>query len=465
MRRLRQLIQWFDNRTGTSELIMPLAKHLVPPDSNWLYVFGSATLFVFLTQVITGVGLAMMYQPSSGAAYESLKYITLVAPLGRILRGIHNFGASAMIVLVGIHMIRVYLTAAFKYPREMSWITGLILLLLTILMAFTGQLLRWDSNGVWSAIVAAEQAGRVPLIGKWVAYFILGGETIGGATLGRFFAIHVFLIPGLIFALVGLHIYLVLYNGITELPKAGRPVVPATYRQWYQTMLSEKGIPFWPDVGWRDAIAGIIVVAIVIILGVWKGAPEIGSPPDPANINTVPRPDWYFLWLFAIFALMPRNIETVVLAFGPVVLGIILIAMPLVFRGGERHPQRRPWAIGIVVIMVTIVVLFSIEAVKSPWSPDFNAKPLTSQVIGEVGAEAQTGAVLVFNKGCLYCHRISGDGGLRGPDLTDVGNRLNNQELTIRIVNGGGNMPAFGPSLTDKDLKALVAFLNTRVSK
>jgi ubiquinol-cytochrome c reductase cytochrome b subunit len=115
--------------------------------------------------------------------------------------------------------------------------------------------------------------------------------------------------------------------------------------------------------------------------------------------------------------------------------------------------------------MVTIVVLFSIEAVKSPWSPDFNAKPLTSQVIGEVGVEAQTGAVLVFNKGCLYCHRISGDGGLRGPDLTDVGNRLNNQELTIRIVNGGGNMPAFGPSLTDKDLKALVAFLNTRVSK
>ena len=155
MKTLRKIWNWFDDRTGTTEAINPLADHLVPPDANWLYVFGSATLFCFILQVVTGLALAFLYQPSTGPAYESLKYITSQAYFGHFLRGIHYFGASAMILLVGIHMIRVYLMAAFKYPREMSWISGSILLVLTVTMGFTGQLLRWDSNGVWSAIVGA----------------------------------------------------------------------------------------------------------------------------------------------------------------------------------------------------------------------------------------------------------------------------------------------------------------------
>jgi ubiquinol-cytochrome c reductase cytochrome b subunit len=178
---------WFNDRTDLSKVNRSLFKHPVPPKSKWMYVFGSATLFCFILQVITGVALSLLYQPSSEAAYQSLEFITDRTAFGNTLRGIHYFGASGMIIMVGIHMLRVYLLAAYKYPRELSWLSGVILLMLTIFMGFTGQLLRWDSNGVWSAVVAAQQLGRVPLIGTYLARLVLGGDTIGAQSLSRFF--------------------------------------------------------------------------------------------------------------------------------------------------------------------------------------------------------------------------------------------------------------------------------------
>jgi ubiquinol-cytochrome c reductase cytochrome b subunit len=459
---LRRWWLWIDDRTGISEFIVPLARHLVPPDSRWSYVFGSATLFSFVLQVITGTTLALMYQPTSGSAYESLKYITYEAPLGALLRGIHYYGASAMILLVGIHMIRVYLTAAYKYPREMSWISGVILLGLTILMGFTGQLLRWDNNGVWSAVVAAEQVGRIPLIGTWMAHFILAGNTLGGATLSRFFAFHVFLIPAFLFGLIGLHVYLVIRNGISEPPVAGRPVDPKTYREWYKNMLKDKGVPFWPNAAWRDMMFGVIVVLVIILLAAFVGPPELLAPPNPANIHSNPRPDWYLLWVFALFALMPRGIESYAIAFGPVIVAIVLFLVPFLYKRGERSPLRRPLSVFLVLFIVTMVATLWREGIKSPWSPNFLARPVSAQVIGDVNEDARNGAGLYYEKGCAYCHSIAGDGGRRGPDLTDVGDRLNADQMTIRIINGGRNMPAFGVTLSNEELRQLVAFLETR---
>jgi len=310
-----QILSWIDRHTGLVGAIRPLINHPVPPGIGWYYVFGSATLVAFLIQVVTGIALASAYVVSSGQAYDSLQFITRQSELGRIMRGVHFFGASAMIILIGVHTIRVYLTGSFKFPREASWVSGAVLLLLTLLMGFTGQLLRWDQNGVWSSVIAAEQAGRAPGIGRWLAHFILAGDTVGGATLSRFFAAHVFFIPALIFAFVGLHLFLVLRNGISEPPVSGKPVTENTELE-YRQLIHEQGEAFWPHAAWRDVVAAAVLVSAVILLAIIVGPPELGRPPDPTIIEAYPRPDWYLLWYFALLALIPRSIENYLIVWG-----------------------------------------------------------------------------------------------------------------------------------------------------
>lgn len=462
MKKLKQIWRWIDDRSGFSEIFLPLIKHPVPPGSKWSYVFGSATLFCLVLQVVTGVALALLYQPSASGAYKSLQFITDQATFGRVLRGMHYFGASGMIIMVGIHMIRVYITAAYKYPREMAWISGVFLLFLTIAMGFTGQLLRWDSNGVWSSVVAAEQLGRVPLIGKWLARLLLGGDTIGGHSLSRFFAFHVFIIPAVIFLFVGYHLMLVIRNGISEPPKIGRRVDPGTYRRWYQDMLKQVGVPFWPYAAWRDILFGALTIITIIGLAVAFGPPQLTQPPDPAIVYTQPKPDWYMLAIFALFALMPPKIESYMIVIGPLLTIIILLALPFVSNKGERHPLRRPWAIfGSVCVVIFVLSLFLLGE-RSGWSPKFKAKPLTLVQIHSNDTLVVSGAALFYQKGCLYCHKIRQAGGLTGPDLSQCALRLSENEMRIRIVNGGDNMPAYGGLLSDGELKAILAFLNSR---
>ncbi|MGH9742714.1 MAG: cytochrome b N-terminal domain-containing protein [Candidatus Acidiferrum sp.] len=462
MRILTKLWLWFDDRTGDTNVWKATAGHLVPRGTGWWYVSGSATLAAFIVQVLTGIALATIYVPSTADAYHTLEFISYQARWGHLLRGLHYFGASAMVLFIGIHVSRTFLMAAYKYPREMNWLSGAALLLLTIGMGFTGQLLRWDQVAVWSVYIAAEQAGRVPGLGKILAHFILAGDSVGGATLSRFFAFHVFFVPMLIFGAIGLHLYLVLRNGISEPPKAGRPVDPKTYRAWYEDLLKREGRPFWPSAAWRDVVFSVAMVTILFGLAWFIGAPHLSKPPDPTILVAQPRPDWYLLWYFALLALLPHALENYVIVLGPTLFVAFLLVPPIFFNKGERSPWRRPWAIVLVIAIWTTIGTLWVEGERAPWSPDFTAKPLPAEVVGATSGPVQEGAVLFRSKGCEYCHEISGYGGHRGPSLTYIADRLPADQITIRIVNGGTNMPAFGGILTSSELKDLVAFLGSR---
>ena len=452
---------FIDDRTGASQTIGPLMKHIVPRDARWWYVFGSAALCCFMMQVVTGIGLALAYVPSGGEAFQSLRYISEQAPLGSVLRGMHFFGASAMVLIAVMHMAQVYLHAAYKYPREMNWMSGVVLLLFTLAMGFTGQLLRWDANGVWSAVVGAEQAARAPIIGPFIAHAILAGDNIGGATLTRFYVLHVFVFPAFIFAGVGIHIWLVLRHGISEMPRAGQPVEPATYKRDYEARLKKTGVPFWPTAMWRDAVVSLIVVVGIVACAVAFGPPVLDKPPDPTTLNVNPSPDWYFLFYFAILSMLPANLETWVILGGPLVVILGLLFLPMISNKGERAPSRRPWALATVLFAGTAIVVLTIYGARSPWSPDFAAKPLAEQVPATIGADSP-GARVFFAKGCIYCHDVAGDGGHRGPNLSRIGDRLTADQLIIRINNGGHNMPAFAGRISRDELTTLVAFLQSR---
>lgn len=462
MHMLMQIWLWFDDRTGVSNVWKATAGHLVPRGTGWWYVFGSATLTAFIVQVFTGIALATIYVPSTADAYHTLEFISYQAKWGHLLRGLHYFGASAMVLFIGIHITRTFLMAAYKYPREMNWLSGAALLLFTIGMGFTGQLLRWDQVAVWSVYIAAEQAGRVPFIGKALAHFILAGDNVGGATLSRFFSFHVFFIPMMIFGFIGVHLYLVVRNGISEPPKIGRPVDPKTYRSWYEDMLKREGHPFWPNAAWRDMAFGVAMVVALVALAWFIGAPHLSKPPDPTILNAEPRPDWYLLWYFALLALLPHAMENYFIVLGPLLFVAFLVVPPLFFNEGERSPWRRPWAILLVIAIWTTIGTLWVEGEKAPWSPDFSAQPLPPSVLGATAGPVYEGAQLFHSKGCEYCHEISGYGGHRGPTLTYIGDQLSRDQIQIRIVNGGTNMPAFGGILSASELQNLVAFLGSR---
>jgi len=459
---VKRLYNWFEDRTGLLSFMGKTVRHPVPPKTGWPYVFGSATLACFILLVVTGIALATGYTPATNDAYHSIQWISDTATFGRELRGIHYFSATAMVILVGMHMARVFLMGSYKYPREMTWLAGVVLLLLTVAMAFTGQLLRWDQTAVWSTFVAASQAGRTPYIGPTIAHFVLGGSTVGGSTLSHFFAFHVFFMPGLIFLFIGLHLYLVLHNGISELPKSGRPVEPETYRAWYQSLLKREGVPFWPDAAWRDVLFGTSIVAVIVILAVIVGPPKLGPPPDPTILKASPRPDWYFLWFFSALAELPPSLEDWVILGAPAFFAVMLVLLPLVGNRGERSPLRRPWAIGVTLLAVIMIGALTVVGENAPWAPRFEVNALPAKVVGTNTGSVAAGASVFFKRGCEFCHTIGGYGGTRGPNLSDISDRLSAANMTIRILNGGTNMPAFGSILKPTELNDLVAFLKSR---
>src|SRR5277367_3029646 len=338
MNTLRKAAFWLDDRLHISALFASTAGHHVPASAgSWFYVFGSATLLCFLIQVITGACLAFVYIPSTNEAWTSLEYLNHVQHLGWYLRAVHNWGSNFMVAIMTLHMIQVFLFGAYKYPRELTWVSGVVLLLLTLGMAFTGQVLRFDQDAYWGLTIGASITGRVPLIGAQLVHLLLAGPIIAGETLSRFFTLHVFIIPGLIIALVSMHLRLVLTKGINEYPKLGHPVHKSTYDAEYAEIIRTEGVPFVPHAIGKDLIfAAMVIVAILTCAAVF-GPNGPSGPPDPTIVHTNPRPDFYFLSIFAALALLPDWMEVLVLFAAPALLLAFLFGLPFFSGTGEKR--------------------------------------------------------------------------------------------------------------------------------
>ncbi|HZD30726.1 MAG TPA: cytochrome b N-terminal domain-containing protein, partial [Candidatus Angelobacter sp.] len=247
MSRLKQLGDWFEQRLQIGGAIRDAATHPIPRSSaSWWYVFGSAALTIFGVQIVTGILLALIYVPSAAEAWNSLQYLNHDVTLGWLVRAVHGWGSDFMVAVVLIHMCQVFLFGAYKFPRQLTWIIGVFLLLMTLGMAFTGQVLRFDQDAYWGLGIGAAITGRMPFIGAQAVHLLLGGPIIAGATLSRFFAVHVFVIPGLLIGFVSLHLLMVLKLGINEWPMPGRVVRRETYVKEYHEMVQKDGVPFVP---------------------------------------------------------------------------------------------------------------------------------------------------------------------------------------------------------------------------
>jgi ubiquinol-cytochrome c reductase cytochrome b subunit len=417
-----------EERTGVGRIWEVVFKRPMPARLGWVYTLGSATLFVFLMQAATGMFLAMYYSPSPDHAYDSIQYIMNDVIFGSIIRGLHHWGASAMVVLVGLHLLRVFIMGAYKYPREVTWVVGVVLLALVLGFGFTGYLLPWDEKAFWATTVGTNIMGLAPGVGNWILRIARGGSQVGALTLARFFAAHTLILPGVTVGILFVHLYLVIRNGISAPPnaKAERaamegsagsvrslrwpwraPVAEArAAAQREYAELKHQGEPFFPDVLVKDAVVAAAVLAVLIGLILWRGVPTEAAA-DPTNTLYVPRPEWYFMFLFELLKHVPGEFEGLV-AIGLPALGMLaLVLWPFIDRSPARHARLRPYSMGLMSLVIVGITWLTYSAVRStPPSPELGIE-------ARLTAAQQAGRSL-FGRSCTGCHSVNGPPRVRG---------------------------------------------------
>jgi ubiquinol-cytochrome c reductase cytochrome b subunit len=465
VRLTERIARWFEARVQLGEAAKATLAHPMPRrTASWFYVFGSAAVTVFALQVVTGILLAFVYVPSAAEAWSSLHILNQHVSAGWFIRALHGWGSNFMVAIVLVHMVQVFLFGAYKYPRELTWIAGVFLLLVTLGMAFTGQVLRFDQDAYWGLGIGASIASRVPFVGHTIVDLMLGGPIIAGATLSRFFALHVFVVPGLLIAFVALHVVLVIKQGINEWPMPGRIVRRETYVAEYHELVKRDGIPFVPAGVGKDVIfSGLVLLAIAACALLFGPFGPTGRP-DPTIIQTAPHPDFFFWWLYAVLSYLPPAAETPFLLIAPVVAIGLLIALPFFAGEGEKSWKRRPIAVLIVLLVAVSLGALTNLGAHTPWSPVMDAwsgEPVPPKYLEGRTALERHGALVLQMKQCRNCHALDETGGKRGPALEGVAVRLTHDQLIRQVVQGGGNMPAYGKNLSPAETTALVAFLET----
>ncbi len=330
---LRNVLNWLEDRTGVAGAIHHFLYEDIPDSSGWHQVLGSVALFAFLTQFFTGILLAFNYAPTPGDAYDSLRYIVTQLTGGALIRGLHHWGASLMIIVVVLHMTQVFLWGAYKKPREATWLVGCVLLLVTLAYGLTGYLLPWDNRAYWGTVVTTRIAAQAPGAGPYILR-LLGSEggAIGVVTFARFYAVHVLLLPPLTMLLIGIHVVLVRRHGVAPAADDFKP--------------KKK---FYPEQVFKDTVATFIWFAALVIMAIVVKVP-LGRTADPTDTSFIPRPEWYFLFLFQTLKLFEGPLEIVGSLVLPTLAILALFATPFIDRSKMVRIRNRTVAISMVVL-------------------------------------------------------------------------------------------------------------------
>jgi ubiquinol-cytochrome c reductase cytochrome b subunit len=515
---------WLEARTRYQTARHVLLDEEIPAGTGWLFTLGSVLLGLLSIQLLTGAFLTLYYAPTPDHAYESVRFIDSTAA-GRIVRGLHHFGASFIVVFLVLHMLRVIALGSYKPPRELTWLSGLVLLGLILGFSLTGYLLPWDQRAYWATVVTINISKLAPIGGELVAGILQGGSTIGALTLTRWYSAHVIILPALLVLLIVGHLVLMRLQGSSGPVRAtaGRP------------------FPFYPYQAARDTVV-VSLVLLAVLAFAWRGTPPLEGPADPTDANYIPRPEWYFLGLFQLLKYFPGKWEVVGAIIIPSLVAAFLALLPWIDRGPERDPRRRPFVLSLVTLGVIAVVVLTtlgwrdgpINADATRWSlreiggraiagysgcakchndngmadpleslalargtewiaghasdPEMIApglrEPPTARSEREVAAmvayvrrvsrqpypaverQLETAAT-VWARYCVGCHVIDGDGGKDGPELTKAGEKHSPEELRVQItdpesVNPAADMPSFADRLSAEQLEAIVAYLAAR---
>lgn len=436
--------QWINERWPVVALFKFGVNEEIVGGARFAYTLGSATLVAFVMQVVTGVWQMFYYVPTTDHAYNSLSYLRTQVSFGWLIHGIHYWGANAMVVLLGLHMIRVFIWAAYKRPRELTWLVGVVLLLLTMAISFTGAPLPWDERGYWAAEVITGIVSTVPIVGDFAKRLMRGGEEMGQLTLSRFFMMHVAILPALLAICIGIHLV-----AFRQFGSVG---------PWNRARREVSG-SFWPNAVFLDVLVGAIVFLAVITLSVYA-FPSFSGPADPVDTTYVPKPEWNFLFFYQALKLFKGRLEPVGTLGLPILGIIILILIPFVDRREERIPKKRPFAMFFLLFSITAFIWLTIAGYlnKPVWR-----SASSSQTTSEKGS-IQQGAGLFRSLGCSVCHQINEVGGNIGPNLSGEGNEgrshdwLITQILNPKAHNPNSIMPGH-PQLSARQTNALVDYL------
>ena len=473
---LEAAARWIDERIDLTALRRALLQRKMPAGLTWWHTLGSATLTVLAVQVVTGIVLAMYYSPSPDHAYDSIRYIDHTVTSGALLRGIHHWGASAMVVLVCAHMVRVFTMGAYKYPREINWLLGVLLLFVVLGFGFTGYLLPWDQKAYWATQVGTNIAGTTPIIGGALVRLLRGGGQLGAATLTRFYSLHVLFLPLTIGVVVLLHLVLVVRQGIASPPAvldrdAPRSTDGPAYANFYRETYAKSkasGVPFWPNIITKDIVVAAGIVLLLVVLAKLQGA-GLEAAADPTDTTYVPRPEWYFLPFFQLLKLVPGAIESLAAVGIPALLVLVLLLLPFFDRRSTRSLHRRPVALlSLAGTAAAVALLFGASARSGP-------APVNVPEVGRpLTYVERAGRALYREEQCGGCHEISGQttqaktpGAPNAPALTEIGllhstNWLHSFIEQPKRFHPNSQMPAFGPpTLSHEEIEELAQYVSS----